>query len=77
MESDRELIIEIRDVLAGHAKVHADWIAHQREREVKLDADMHAALEAQRAQGRFYKLVVLVGLPIFTVIASSILASAR
>jgi ribonuclease HI len=77
MESDRELLIEIRELLAAHTKVYADWIAHQREREAKQDDDLHAALEMQRAHSRFYKLVVLVGLPIFAVVTLSIFANAR
>jgi len=77
MESDRELLLAIRDQLAEHANRHADWLAHQREREAKIDADMASALEQQRAQGRFYKLVVLVGLPIFAIICLSVFASSR
>lgn len=82
MEAEHDLMREIRDVLVQHSKTYAEWIEHQRKREVELDQDiaasrqdMAASLALQRAQIVFYKRTVLIGIPLAVILTVSAMAS--
>ena len=77
MQDHRELLVEIRDTLVQHAKVHADWIAHQRQREVETDRRIDASIELQRSTSAFYRRTVLIGTPIVILAAAILLLSLR
>lgn len=77
MDADRELLVQIRDLLADHVSRQTDWIAQQREIAAKNEAWSALALATQQKQARFTKLVVLVLLPVFVIVNLSLFSGTQ
>lgn len=61
MESEREVLLEIRDVLVRHAQTYADWIAELRATDKGLSAVIEQAAKLERTNNILHRRVLVLG----------------
>jgi len=61
MDSDREVLLEIRDLLSRHVKTYADWITHLKSHDVGLSEVLERAAQLERANQVLHRRVLFLG----------------
>lgn len=61
MESDREVLLEIRDLLSRHVQTYSDWISHLKTSEGGLTEVLERAAQLERANQVLHRRVLFLG----------------